>query len=124
MTAIYANSFPAIAAKTANYQVLPEDHGAILTTRGASSGTITFTLPAVANLQAGWRARFFAVGAAGMKVACEADKMITFNDADADAILFSTSSEIIGAGCEVVFDGTSFLVFLNVEETQTMVVTS
>ena len=125
MTALYRNSFETAVAKTSDYQLVVEDHGKIFTTRGASSGTITFTLPATADLQMGWRAKFFAVGAAAIKVAsAAADAIVTFNDADADAILFATTSEIIGAGCEMYFDGTQFLCFLNSEETQTLTVTT
>ena len=125
MTALYANSFENIVAKTAAYQVKIEDHGTIFTTRGASSGTIIFTLPATADLQSGWRVKFYAVGAACMSVASSAaDAIVAFNDADADAVTFVTGSEIIGAGVEMVFDGTQFLAFLNTEETQTMTVTT
>jgi len=119
-----AVSKPVFVAKTAAYSVLPEDDGKTFTTRGASSGTVTFTLPAVSRIAAGWSARFFAIGAAAMKIASEADKMVTFNDADADAIQIGTGSEIIGAGVNVEFDGTSFLVWLSTEETQTVTVTT
>lgn len=115
---------PVFVAKTADYTLLPEDDGKTFTTRGASSGTVTFTLPSTSKIQAGWMARFFAVGAAAMKVASEADKMVTYNDADADAILFAEASNIIGAGCQVEFDGTSFLVWLNTEESVGLTVTS
>jgi len=107
---IYENLFRRIAAKTAAYQVKPEDHGTIFTTRGASSGTITFTLPAAADVQAGWHAKFFAVGAAAMKVAsADGDNIVALNDAAADSVLVATGSAIIGNGFEFTFDGTGFL---------------
>ena len=119
-----AVSVPVFVAKTAAYTLLPEDDGKTFTTRGAGSGTVIFTLPAVSKIQAGWSARFFAVGAAAMAVASEADKMVTFNDADADKVQLGTASEIIGGGIAVEFDGTSFLVWLSTEATQTVAVTT
>ena len=112
-----AVSVPVFVAKTADFTLTAEDDGKTFTTRGGSSGTITFTLPAKNKVQAGWSARFFAVGAAAMKVASNAaDEMVTYNDATASSVLFAESGNIIGAGCSVEFDGTSFLVWLNTQE--------
>ncbi len=123
MTALYANSFETVVAKAASYTLKVDDHGKLITTRGASSGTVTFTLPATADLQMGWRVKFFTVGAAAMKITGMADDaIVTFNDADADFILFATGSEIIGVGVEIIFDGTQFLTFFSQAEAVSMTV--
>lgn len=123
MTALYENSFPKIEAKTADYQLEPEDHGTIFTNRGAS-GTVAFTLPSSLDINDGWRARFFVVADQSMRIAGAAGSLVTFNDTSADDVEFETSSEQVGGGAEVVFDGTQFLVFLMTEETQTVTVAS
>lgn len=115
-------AYEKIAAKAASYQVLPTDLGALFTTTGAS-GAVTFTLPAFADIQTGWNARFFNTVDQNMIVAAataDADKMVAFNDVAADSIAFSTASEKIGAGVEVVYDGTKWLTFVFLgAETQT-----
>ena len=124
MSFLYADALIPIAAKTASYQIVADDLGKLFTTRGHASGTITLTLPPVANVQAGWWCEFFTVGAGVLSIAAPTDKLITFNDADADAIEIGTASEIIGAGVKVVFDGTSYLAFVMLEETATLTVTT
>lgn len=111
-----------VIAKTGDYTVTADDGGTIFTTRGAG-GAVNFTLPATTGLVSGWNARFFNAAAQNMTVtAGTADTMTTFNDLTADSVAFSTSSELIGAGVEVVWDGTGWDVFVMAEETQTMTV--
>lgn len=100
-----------VAAKTAAYQVRPEDIDTIFTTEGATAA-VTFTLPPVTGLVAGWHCRFFSGADVGMTVASSGsnDNLIAFNDIAADSIAYSTSSEIIGSGCEVVWSGAKWLV--------------
>lgn len=114
------DAFKTISAKTAAYQVLPSDHGKIFTNRGAS-GSVTFTLPNTADIQTGWNCRFFVVADQNIVVSSygSSDDIVTFNDAGADTITLSTAGELIGFGCELVWDGTSWLTFVNQGETQT-----
>lgn len=108
-----------IEAKTADYQVKKDDLGKLFTNRGATAA-VNFTLPKKAELLAGWNCRFFVVADYGVTVtAGDADTLVVFNDAAADSIAFSTTSEIIGAGVEVIYDGTGWLCFVTAGETQT-----
>lgn len=109
-----------IEAKTANYSVTAADCGKTFTNRGAT-GAVNFTLPATAEIEAGWWARFFVVADQNVTVtSATADTMSVFNDATADSIAFSTVAERIGGGIEVVWDGTSWLTFVSLgAETQT-----
>jgi len=110
-----------VVAKTGNYTVLKSDHGTLFTTEGAG-GTVNFTLPATADLPVGWYAEFFSVAAGAMTVtAGTADTLVVFNDAAADSIAFSTTSEIIGAHIKCVKLTTSLIgVFVGLgAETQT-----
>ena len=109
-----------ISAKTAAYQVVVGDLGTLFTTRG-NGGSLTFTLPAVADVPTGWWCEFYNAAGQTMVVASSGslDNVTTFNDLTADSITFSTSSELIGAAVKVVWDGTGWLSFLHTEETQT-----
>lgn len=108
------NLYQEISAKTASYQILPEDIGKTFTNRGAS-GAVTLTLPVVTDLTPGWWCRFYIVADQTLTIASQGsnDNIAAFNDAAADSIAFSTSGEKIGAGGELVWDGTSWLAFLN-----------
>jgi hypothetical protein len=98
---------PRVVAKAANYTVLATESGTIFTTTGAT-GAVTFTLPAPA---AGLIYTFFNTVDQNMTVAGAVDdKIITFNDLDADSVSFSTAGNKIGACVQVVSDGTSWLV--------------
>lgn len=115
------DAFPAISAETASRTLKKTENGKIFTNRGAS-GAVTLTLPPIADVQAGWNARFIAVAGQNFIVAAPTNKLTTFNNATATSVTFSTAAEIIGAACEVVFDGTTYLCFLMTEETQTTTV--
>ena len=114
--------FIRVVAKTgATYTVLDTDHGTLFTNEG-NSGNINFTLPATADLPTGWFVEFFSVAAGTLTVtAGTADTLVVFNDASADSIAFSTTSEIIGAHIKVVKLTTSLIgVFVGLgAETQT-----
>lgn len=107
-----------VVAKTANYTVTTADCDTLFTNRGAS-GAVTFTLPATASK--GLRFGFFVVANQDVTVtAGTADTMVCFNDAAADSIAFSTSSEKIGAMVEIIGDGTGWLTLVHLgAETQT-----
>lgn len=113
-----------IAAKTAAYKIVPEDVAVLFTNRGAT-GSVTLTLPDTATLPVGWWCEFFVVADQTLAVAAPtADTMVTFNNAAADSIAFSTSNEKIGGGGRAVWDGTGWLISLNLGmDSQTPVIT-
>ena len=112
-----------IQAKSADYTVVASDIGSWFTTRGAT-GAIIFTLPAVTSAFTGFVCWFFNAVGQNMTINSTANEMMTFNDLDADGVVFSTGSELIGATIMAVCDGTSWLVSPMTEETQTMTVTT
>lgn len=97
-------------AKTTAYSVLSTDHGRFFTNRGATA-SVTFTLPAVTTLPAGFTVSFFAVSNYGLVVASNgsSDNIVGLNDAGADTITCTTTSRMIGANVKVVFDGVGWL---------------
>lgn len=108
-----------VVAKTSDYTVTAADNGTLFTNGGAS-GAVVFTLPTIAK---GLRYRFFVEADQNVTVtAGTADTLVVFNDAAADSIAFSTSSEKIGGSVEVVANAaaTKWLVMVNLgAETQT-----
>lgn len=106
--------------------------GTAQTLTAAQSGTIfhnvgltadhVLTLPAIST----GPFYFKVVQGAGYKItvtAATADTIITFNDAAADSVTFSTASEIIGGHYEVMCDGTNLFVLpILASEAQTVTV--
>tara|TARA_R110000751_G_scaffold130619_1_gene232575 strand:+ start:2892 stop:3719 length:828 start_codon:yes stop_codon:yes gene_type:complete len=100
--------FRNVVAKTADYSVVAADHDTLFTNR-AASGAVNFTLPAVALK--GLSFSFYCVADQNLTVTGgTADTLITANDAAADSVAWSTSTEKIGGGFTVYGDGTSWLV--------------
>ena len=92
--AFNANGFQAyklpVVAKTASYTVTAAESGTLFTTTGAT-GAVEFTLPSKA---AGLHFWFFNTVDQNMTVTADAvDTIVTFNDAAADSVATSTSSE-------------------------------
>lgn len=112
---------PRYVTKTASYTVLARETGTWFLTTGATAA-VTFTLPAISD--GPYIFHFVAVADVGMVVAsAAADTLLTFNDAAADSVAFSTASEIMGslviAGC----DGTTvFAITPIVSDLQTVTV--
>jgi hypothetical protein len=104
--------------KTANYTVTAADNGTHFTTLGAG-GAVQFTLPTVA---AGLRYRFTNCVDQNMTVAGAAGTLITFNNAAATSVAFSTASNKIGGSFEVVSDsaGAKWLVLPHGANTMTV----
>lgn len=108
--AISSNGYPwsAEQVKTTSYTIggasftlaqMAIDNNNLFTNFGAS-GTVTFTLPSLANaiLAGGLCCYFMAVVASqSLAVTAPAGKLVGFNNAAATTITFSTSSTIIGA---------------------------
>jgi hypothetical protein len=111
-----------VIAKTADYTVLSTDNNTIFTNKGAT-GAVNFTLPTIAK---GLRFRFFVEADQTLTLtSVPSDSLVVFNDAAADTIAYSTASEKIGGGFEVVAnsDATKWLVFVHLGiETQTPVI--
>ena len=95
-----------ITAKTGNYTVTAAETGTIFIANG--SGALSFTLPTAAD---GLFYLFVNKADQNMTITYgTTDKIITFNDAAADSVAYSTSSEKIGA-CALAFsDGTNWYV--------------
>lgn len=87
--------------------VVPSDSGVIFVNENASA--CTYTLPAVA-LSAGKWYWFFNVGAAGIVVTGLTACLVGLHNAAATTCTFSTTSEMIGAGCRIDCDGTNYFV--------------
>jgi len=82
------------SAKTTNYTVLATDVCTLFTTTGAS-GAVTFTLPTIAANLGPFG--FLNTVDQNMAVAsAEGDNIVYLNDASADSLTFSTSSQKIG----------------------------
>lgn len=108
--ALWRNALEKIVAKTAAYTLVPGDFGTTFTNRGATA-SVTFTLPPVADLPAGWWVKFYGVVNAGMAVASNgsSDNIVSLNDATADSITMTTNSLAIGAALTLTWDGTGWL---------------
>lgn len=99
-----------VVAKTADYTINPDRDrcGTTFTNRGAS-GAVVFTLPAPSSRLTGWWYRFKSHADQDVTVAAgTADTLVVLNDATADSLAASTTSEQIGAEIEAFCDGTSW----------------
>lgn len=90
-------------AKTADYTVLTTDNGKAFTTTGGA-GARVFTLPAIGSSIRGCRFRFHNTVDQNMTVTAPANKLVTFNNATATSVAFSTAGNKIGATVEIVAD--------------------
>lgn len=85
-----------VVEKAADYTVVAADHGTLF----VATAAVNFTLPAIA---AGLRFRFAQSADADMVITSPtADNIIGVNNASADTLTFSTSSQKIGAQVELV----------------------
>lgn len=85
-------------AKTADYTVLATDVGKLFTTTGAG-GAVNFTLPALAAGLGPFE--FLNTVNQNMTVTAPAGKLVTFNNAAATSVAFSTAGNKIGARVRV-----------------------
>ena len=93
-----------VVAKTADYTVLASETGTYFTDYGCT-GTIDFTLPAVA---AGLVYTFYSVSAGALKVIGATDLTVADNDATATSVQLVSAGDIIGGGFKVFCDGTKW----------------
>jgi hypothetical protein len=101
--------YEAPVAAPASRAILPGEVGSILTTRGAV-GAVTLTLPAVAAVPAGWNIKIVNVADQNLIVNVAVASIVTFNNAAATSVAFSTVGQRIGGSFEIISDGTSYLV--------------
>jgi hypothetical protein len=105
---------------TADTAVVAADSGTLFVCYGGSAN-INFTLPAMLE---GLEFGFYNAQDYTMTITSSpADKMIAFNEADADSIAFSTAGELIGAAVDVVGTAAGLaLTFIHTQELQTQTV--
>lgn len=85
-------------SKGGDYTVQAGDNGKLFT-NGDCTAAMTFTLP---SLGVGYLFGFLVTANQNVTIACaEGDKIVTFNDAAADSLAFSTSSEKLGGYVEL-----------------------
>ena len=90
-------------AKTANYTITKLENGTLFTNTGAEAAVV-FTLPALSPFL---YFRFMVTADQSVTVSSAAgDDMVVFNDATADSVAFSTSSEKIG-GSLLIFSNSA-----------------
>jgi len=110
-----------VIAKTADYSVTEGDHDTMFTNTGAG-GAVNFTLDADGHTKKGLRYGFYVTADQNVTITSgTSDKMITFNEADADSVAFSTSSQKIGGFIEIYSDGAAWLVVHHGANTLTVV---
>ena len=99
-----------VVAKTADYTVTDADNDTLFTNTGAA-GAVNFTLSGTDHTKKGLRYGFYVTADQNVTITGgTADKMYTFNDAAADSVAFSTSSQKIGGYVEVYSDGAGWIV--------------
>ena len=114
MATIYRDNYVAPAAKgtgagAATIPLTAADHGKLYTNKGAT-GTVTFQLPALADVPAGWFVEIYAMTAAqNVTVTAPTGKLVAFNNAAATSLTFSASSAIIGNSARIVSTGAEYL---------------
>lgn len=85
-------------AKTANYAIVANDNNSLFTNAGAT-GTVTFTLPPLAN---GYFFGFYGVANQTFAVTSfEGGNIVAANNATANTLTFSTGGQKVGAGLEL-----------------------
>jgi hypothetical protein len=99
-------------AKTASYYIKKDDCGALFTNKGAA-GAVTFYLPPIAEISAGWSVRFFVAAGQNLIVTAPSGKLIAFNNAAATSIAFQQASELIGNSLEIIYDGALYMAIVN-----------
>ena len=113
--------YPRFIALTAARTLKASESGAFVHNVGMTAA-VTLTLPAISDGPFYFKI-LQGAGYAITVTSAVADTIITFNDAAADSVVFSTASEIIGGHYEVICDGTSLFVLpILASEAQTVTV--
>jgi len=93
----------------------------IFTNRGAV-GALTVTLPAVLAAMRGAWVEIHVVAGQNVTLAGTAGQIVTFNNAAAASVAYQTATELIGGAFRATCDGTSWIITIMAEETQTTTV--
>jgi hypothetical protein len=110
--------YPRIVAKTAAYTVKASESGTVFTTTGAT-GAVVFTLPAATD----GPFHFTFINGAAQDMTVAGTSIITYNNAAAASVAFTTGSEEIGGSVEAWSDGVSTFVAARIaSEAQTATV--
>lgn len=97
-----------VVALTADTTLTNNDLGKTFTNRGAA-GAIIITLPVASGDNSGGEIRVRVLADQNVTVITSpADKLVIINDAAADSVAFSTSSQKIGGGGMFESDGTNW----------------
>ncbi len=112
MPDIYRNASPVIEDKAVSYTIVPGDIGKVLVATAAA----TFTLPPIADVWNGWNVTCLNGANTNMTISAPTGKLVTFNDVAANSIAYSTTSEKVAGGAQIVYDSalTKYLAFLHV----------
>lgn len=120
-TATNGAMFYKVTALATNTTLNAVHMGGIITNRGAG-GALNHTIPdAAAAYNGSW---FKYVGLAGQNqqfTAATANTLVTFNDAAANAVIFNTANQLIGASAFFVCDGTSWYALSDSSATMTVI---
>ncbi len=100
MSGIYRDNYPSVVDKGANYAVLAADAGKLFVATAAAS----FALPAIAEVWNGWNVMICNGADTNLTVTAPSGKLVTFNNAAATSIAWSTASQKVGNGATIVYD--------------------
>lgn len=103
----------------ANYSVVQDDNGSLLTVTAAA----TITLPAPAAAYKGMWLDIVNIADVNMTIASgTADTLVVFNDVAADSVAFSTASEKVGAAVRAICNGSLWILLPMIWDGQTATV--
>lgn len=100
---------PKVISLTATTYTLKASQSGSYVHNAAMTAACTLTLPSIATGPF-WFKIIQGAGYGITVTSVVADTIITFNDAAADSVVFSTSAELIGGSYEVICDGTYLFV--------------
>ncbi len=103
MSGIYRDNYPSVVDKGANYAVLAADGGKAFVATAAAN----FALPAIAEVWNGWNVMICNGADTNLTITAPSGKLVTFNNAAATSIAWSTTSQKVGNGATIVYDSTS-----------------
>lgn len=108
----YGHFTTTVTTQTGSYAVQTRDFGSIVQANGAT----TFTLPAPGpGLNGAW-VQFYSIAAGDMVVTAGTGNIVAFNNAAADTVTFGTNTQEIGSSIEMICDGTSWLAFIDLNQ--------
>lgn len=114
LTSIFGHWATPTTTQTGAYTVQTRDFGSCI----QAGGALTATLPAPGPALNGVWVQFFSIAEGDLVIAVAGnDSIVTDNDAAADSVTYGTSGEEIGSSCTFLCDGTGWLHFNNISDT-------